>query len=60
MDIQYLFLLQNFRFYSEGVFNDFFSFITTLGESFIPVLLMQQCTGALIKKPERICAWQRA
>ena len=40
MYIQYLLLLQNFRFYSEGIFNDFFSFITTLGESFSPVLLM--------------------
>ena len=50
MDIQYLFLLQNFRFYSEGVFNDFFSFITTLGESFIPVLLMAAVYWCFNKK----------
>lgn len=50
MDIQYLLVLQNFRFYSEGIFNGFFSFITTLGESFIPVLLMAAVYWCFNKK----------
>ncbi|MEG1431581.1 phosphatase PAP2 family protein [Eubacterium sp.] len=40
MDIQYLLFLQNIRFVTDGAFNGFFSFVTTLGESTFILLLM--------------------
>lgn len=40
MDIEYLYLLQRFRDFSSGIFNNFFVFITDLGDGILPVLVM--------------------
>jgi len=48
--IQYLLALQEFRNYTDGIFNNFFMFITTLGENYILMALIAIIYWAVNKK----------
>ncbi|MDD4509074.1 MAG: phosphatase PAP2 family protein [Eubacteriaceae bacterium] len=56
MDIQYLLFLQNIRFATQGIFNNFFSYVTTFGEWQIILLIAAALYWCVDKKAGALMA----
>lgn len=58
--IDYLLILQNFRDLSNHIFDNFFLFITTFGETFIPIMLITLIYWCVNKKLGQFLLWNYA